>query len=58
MKEKGYKNITMSSIELVYEVPPPGKNADFIYPAYVFKGVMHTAFGDDIGFYTSVPAAG
>lgn len=57
LKEEGYKDITINSIELAYEVPPAEENADNIYPVYVFKGVMHnTASGEEISFYTTIPA--
>ena len=55
LKEKGYRDITIDSMELAYEVQTLEENDDLVYPAYIFKGVMH-ASGEDLGFYTNVPA--
>ena len=56
LKEKGYLNMTIDSMELAYEVLPPEDNESFVYPAYVFKGVSHSPDGGDVNFYTNVPA--
>jgi len=56
LKEKGYKDITIDSIEFAYEVPPISESAGFIYPVYIFQGKSHTPYGEDLLFYTSVPA--
>lgn len=56
LKENGYKNMTIDSLELAYEVLPPEENESFVYPAYIFKGVLHGPEGDNVSFYTNVPA--
>lgn len=56
LKERGYRDVTIDSIEFAYEVPPTSENAEFIYPVYLFQGKSHTVYGEDVPFYTSVPA--
>lgn len=56
LKENGYKNMTIDSLELAYEVLPPEENESFVYPVYVFKGLSHGPEGDNVSFYTNVPA--
>ncbi len=56
LKERGYRDVTIDSIEFAYDVPPTSENAEFIYPVYLFQGKSHTVYGEDVPFYTSVPA--
>lgn len=56
IKKDGYRDITIKSIRLVYDVKSPEENADYIEPAYDIQGHMHTPNGD-AGFALIVPAA-
>lgn len=55
IKKDGYKDITIESIKLVYDVKSPEEDADYIEPAYDIQGQMHTPNGD-AGFALIVPA--
>lgn len=55
IKKDGYRDITIESIRLVYDVKSPEENVDYIKPAYDIQGHMHTPTGD-AGFALIVPA--
>lgn len=56
IKKDGYRDVTITSIKLIYNVKSPEENADYVEPAYDIQGSMHTPNGD-AGFALIVPAA-
>ncbi len=55
LKSRGYRNVTIESMEFVYEVPPPSEMKSII-PVYIFKGKMFGKNGSVAGFAQVVPA--
>lgn len=55
IKKDGYRDITIESIRLVYDVKSPEENADYAEPVWDIQGQTHTPNGD-AGFALIVPA--
>lgn len=55
IKKDGYRDITITSIELIYDVKSPEDNVNYVKPAYNIQGSMHTSNGD-AGFALIVSA--
>lgn len=55
LKDKGYKDITIDSIRLVYDVKSPEDGVGLIEPVYDIQGKQHT-IAEDVSFAIMIPA--
>lgn len=55
LKDKGYRDITIDSIRLVYDVKSPEEGVDYAEPAYDIQGKQHTT-EEDVSFAIMIPA--
>lgn len=56
LKQDGYRDIDITTMELVYEAKSPEESTGTIEPSYKIEGVQHTPSGDDIRFGMFIPA--